>query len=203
MSQAISLALRERIYTSQKNGISLADISEELSLPYGTIKQLCRRFRQQGASGLSPSYSNCGSKSGLELSEQKLSFIALKEQHLRWGAPRLHLEQQLLEGGNLSLCNAPRALASIRSLSRWYSQAGLSKRRNQGEHVPIGRALAPHNIWEIDAKERLILGDGSPACYLTITDEKSGAWLEAPVFPLFSYQSSAHIGHTKGACKYF
>lgn len=34
----------------------------------------------------------------------------------------------------------------------------------------------------MDAKENLTLVDGNPACYLTITDEKSGAWLASLVF---------------------
>jgi transposase len=213
MGQALSLALRERIYTLREKGMTLTNISEELSIPHSTVKQLCRRFRQQGISGLVPSYSNCGSKTSLQLNEQKARFIALKEQHLRWGAPRLHLEQQLSDSkrsdADLDLAqNEARSkpeknLASIRSLNRWYRQVGLSKPRKQGGQVSIGRALAPHNIWEIDAKERLILCDGSPACYLTITDEKSGAWLEAPVFPLFPYQPSTLIGSAKCTYPYF
>lgn len=187
MAQALSLAIRERIYSLRENGIRLTEISDELSIPYGTIKQLCRRFRQQGISGLQPSYSNCGSKTALRLGEQKASFIALKEQHLKWGAPRLHLEHKLQDKNievdqSESLSEKP--LASIRSLNRWYRQVGLYKPRKQGGSASIGRALAPHNIWEIDAKEQLTLADGSPACYLTMTDEKSGAWLESPVFPL-------------------
>ena len=35
----------------------------------------------------------------------------------------------------------------------------------------------------MDAKENLVLRDGSPGCYLTITDEHSGAGLAALVFP--------------------
>ena len=51
-----------------------------------------------------------------------------------------------------------------------------SNSTGQSDEPSIGRSLAPHNIWEVDAKERFTLEDGSPACYLTITDEKTGAW---------------------------
>lgn len=193
MAQALSLSLREHIYDLRESGMPLIDISTLLCTPYGTIKQLCRRFRNQGVSGLQPSYSNCGSGQSA-LREQKAHFIALKKQHPTWGAPRLHLEQQLMDK-KMTLNSASddisssavapsNPLASMRSLNRWYRQASLTKPRKMGEHLPIGRARAPHNIWEIDAKEQLILADGSPACYLTMVDEKSGAWLEAPVFPL-------------------
>ena len=47
---------------------------------------------------------------------------------------------------------------------------------------PSDRAM-PHNIWQVDAKENLRLADSSEACYLTITDEHSGAGLEGLVFP--------------------
>jgi hypothetical protein len=39
-----------------------------------------------------------------------------------------------------------------------------------------------HNIWEVDAKEQLQTLDGPPACYLTLTDEKSGCWLGSLAF---------------------
>lgn len=42
-----------------------------------------------------------------------------------------------------------------------------------------------HNIWQVDAKEQLVLANGSHACYLTITDERSGAWIEGIAFPCF------------------
>ena len=34
-----------------------------------------------------------------------------------------------------------------------------------------------HETWQIDAKERIVLADGSQGCWLTIIDEKSGATL--------------------------
>jgi len=39
-----------------------------------------------------------------------------------------------------------------------------------------------HNIWQVDAKEQLRTLDGHPACYLTLTDEKSGCWLGSLAF---------------------
>ena len=59
----------------------------------------------------------------------------------------------------------------------------LTKPRQQLQQPPIGQAKAVHNIWQVDAKENLVLLDGSPGCYLTITDEHSGAGLAALVFP--------------------
>ena len=75
-------------------------------------------------------------------------------------------------------------IPSIRSLERWYRENNLVKPKRQTGEPSIGRARAVHNIWEVDAKEQLELLDGQAACYLTMVDEKSGAWLASPVFPL-------------------
>ena len=40
-----------------------------------------------------------------------------------------------------------------------------------------------HEVWEMDAKERMRLLDGSGASTLAVTDEASGALLAAVVFP--------------------
>ena len=188
MSQALSIAVREQIYALQRSGVTPTLISKSLEIPIGTVKQLYRRFRVLGEAGLVPCYENCGQKTSLRYKEEKSKFLSLKQAHPSWGAPRLHLEQSLtaadLKGEQDGLVSQEQvATPSIRSLNRWYRQAGLTKSRKQTGEKPIGRSKAAHNIWEIDAKERLILEDGSPGCYLTITDEKTGAWLEAPVFP--------------------
>lgn len=67
----------------------------------------------------------------------------------------------------------------------------MIKPRQQKAEPTIGTAKAVHNIWQVDAKEQLTLLDGQVACYLTIVDEKSGAALASPVFPLCSNQSSS------------
>jgi hypothetical protein len=85
----------------------------------------------------------------------------------------------------------PQLTPSIRTLQRWFRQHHLSKPRQQLAQTPIGQSKAVHNIWQVDAKENLTLGDGQPACYLTITDEHSGAGLAALVFPPGAHQSGA------------
>jgi len=176
MGQATTLILRERILELRTQGETIKRICEELSIPISTVKKLCRRFRELGTPGLQPSYSNCGSKTAGRLKGQRSDAVRQRELHPGWGAPRIHVElgrELAAEGG----------LASIRTMQRWYRSAGLYSPKRQGCGPTIGRSTAPHNIWEVDAKENLVLADGSPACYLTIGDEKTGAWLEAIVFP--------------------
>ncbi len=180
MGQATNLILRQRMFELRQQGATLQHISDELNVPYGTTKKLCRRFRELGTAGLLPNYSNCGTRSASRLASQKGGALRQRELHQRWGAPRIRVELN-------AAAAAPQGdggrVASIRTLQRWYRLAGLYSPRRQGGEPSIGRSTAPHNIWEVDAKENLFLADGSPACYLTIGDEKTGAWLEAVVFP--------------------
>ena len=195
MGQATNLALRKRILELRQQGVSIKSIGEQLSLPFSTTKSLCRRFREKGSAGLSPDYSNCGAKRAKGFADQKEQAIRHRVQHPDWGAPRIRVEMQLaaaVQAGDKA-CRLP----SIRTLQKWYRESGLYKPRRQGAGPVIGRSTAPHNIWEVDAKENLTLADGSPACYLTIGDEKTGAWLEAIVFPLQEDEPSAPHGSTK------
>jgi len=179
MGQATSLLHREQILALQSLGTAPKTISEQLSLPYGTVKHLCRNFKSCASDGVVPKYANCGRKVALSKERAKSRALELRQQHPKWGAPRIRVELQLC--GDFS---GHEELVSVRTLQRLFRKKGFSPARAQSGQPAVGRSLAPHNIWEVDAKERFRLSDGTPACYLTIADEKTGAWLEAPVFPL-------------------
>lgn len=180
MGQATSLVLREQIYALQSQGAGPKAISEQLNIPYGTVKHLCRKFKLCDKECLAPKYANCGRKPFSDLEASKKRALELRQQHPKWGAPRIRVELQL----ERSAASGGEALSGIKSLQRFFRKKEAYPLRRQSAEPSIGRSLAPHNIWEVDAKERFTLEDGSPACYLTITDEKTGAWLEAPIFPL-------------------
>lgn len=107
--------------------------------------------------------------------------IYLKHHHPTWGSPYIHaiLKERYGE-----------SIPSIRMLSHWFSKLHLQDPRESAKHQKIGSSRAVHNIWQVDAKEQITLSDGQKACYLSIVDEKSGAWLGSSVFPLYPYQSS-------------
>ena len=198
MGQATNLALRERILELRQQGVTIKSIGEQLSLPFSTTKNLCRRFREKGAAGLPPDYSNCGTKAASRFAHNKEQALRQRAQHPNWGAPRIRVEMQLSADGQAGNdCHQP----SIRTLQKWYRASGLYKPRRQGAGPTIGRSTAPHNIWEVDAKENLALADGSPACYLTIGDEKTGAWLEAVVFPPQEDEPGAPCRSTEGSVR--
>ena len=198
MGQATNLLLRQRIFELRQQGVTIQAIAEQLALSFSTVKSLCRRFRETGSAGLQPDYSNCGSKTANRLAGRKGQAIGQKTLHPKWGAPRIRVEIHLIGSpaeGALGPTGEP---PGIRTLQRWYRKSGLYSPRRQGTGPITGRSTATHNIWEVDAKENLFLTDGSPACYLTIGDEKSGAWIEAPVFPPPKNQSGPAGRSAKG-----
>jgi transposase len=182
MGLAHSLSKREAIVQYRQEGISMTEISETLGISYSSVRDLCKRYSESQKtdaplkSVLTPQYSKCGIKKEKYSVEVVDSVLLLKTEHTRWGAPRLLAELERQVQG--------KKLPSIRSVGRWFRKYNLSKPPRQAREPVIGRARAVHNIWEVDAKENLILLDGQEACYLTTVDEKSGALLASPVFPL-------------------
>lgn len=163
-------------------------ISQSLGVPYATLRNLWQRHNQNPSEGLKTRYHHCGSKAPGRDNLIYRASLWLRRLHPDWGAPliRLHLAQRYGE----------ESVVHLRTLQRWFLSSHLSKPRQLKAEPAIGQSKAVHNIWQVDAKERLRLLDGQQACYLTIVDEKSGACLEAPVFPLCAYQPGAHRGRT-------
>ena len=100
--------------------------------------------------------------------------LSLRSQHELWGRDRIHVELVDKYGSD-----AP----NVRSLQRWYRKERYSEPKMCHNEPSIGKSRAVHNIWQVDAKEQLILQDGQVACYLTFTDEHSGIWLGSVMFP--------------------
>jgi hypothetical protein len=181
MGRAIEMGQREQLIALKAQGYSLWAISEQLLIPYGTVCQLSARLGRLGH--LRVGYANCGPKQPGTDPLLLRSALWLKRHHPSWGAPfiRVHLTAHF----------ANDRIPSASTLQRWFRKRHLSKPRQVVAPPRIGCAKAPHNIWQVDAKENLILLDGSEACYLTITDEHSGAGLEALVFPPQADRTSA------------
>lgn len=182
MAQAHTERIREEILRHRSIGLSMIEISETLQISYNSVRELCKRYAscektQEGIkAALRPRYDLCGPQEKIWSPEIVSAALNLKQSHKRWGAPRLRI--------TLAEELETEELPSIRTLERWFREHNLSKPPRQTGEPRIGRAKAVHNIWEVDAKENLVLQDGQEACYLTTVDEKSGAWLASPVFPL-------------------
>jgi hypothetical protein len=175
MGQPLSMNLRLLLVEQHLQGHSLAQIARTHQLSYATVRALWQRFEARGRDGLAPDYSRCGRPGPRRDDLLYRAARYLKFLHRPWGAPliRLKLEQRY----------GPENLPSVRTLQRWFKRDGLTLPRKQLPQAEAAWAAAPHQIWQIDAKENLCLSSGEVACYLTIVDEHSGALLEAPVFP--------------------
>ncbi len=188
MPLALAAASRRRIIEAHLKGEPLKAIAIRENLSYSSVRTYWRRYSQSGLEGLAPSYQKCGRKGPSHTDLIYRAARYLKFCHRQWGAPliRLKLEQRYPQ----------EHLPTVRTLQRWFKKANLSPLRKQVPEPEKPWAEAPHEIWQIDAKEQLTLQDGSRACYLTVTDEHSGALLASPVFPPLSYQQSKTAGST-------
>lgn len=183
MAKATSLAHRELIVSLKKQGHSIRSISEQLDIRFSTVRDIWTAYRKKGESGLQTNYENCGKKKPDSSDLFYRVAIYLKRHHALWGSPYIHAIMKERYGEDIP---------SIRTLNRWYRALHLNKARRQLESQQIGKSTAVHNIWQVDAKERLELADGQKACYLSIVDEKSGSWLSSIVFPLWLYLSGTY-----------
>lgn len=179
MAQLYSLAVREDVIRLRTSGHSMVSTSHQLGLHYNTVRSVVKRYKLQGSEGLLPHYDRCGRTRS---QESELSYRLVrwyKHHHPTWGVAYI-LMQIGEKHPDLALC-----------VSRVY------ERRLRADHVlsmprnpPLANvyhppaSILPHDTWQVDAKEQIVTMDGNPACYLTITDEKTGGVLEARVFPL-------------------
>ena len=168
---------RQRILALQQQGLCSPQIALQVSLPARTIRGLLRQWQQQPpGADLLPHFDRCGRALDPGRLPVQQSCCALRRQHPRWGAPRLRIA--LLEQ------HPPKLVPPARTLQLWLHQAGLAPRRVRRIRAKdYQRAQQAHDVWQTDAVEGLTLGDGSPACWLRMTDEHSGAILVTELFP--------------------
>lgn len=168
------MRIRRIIVERHETGESYAAIARDLGMPYITVRKVYQHYQQTGQLGAS--YERCR-QTGVRSPEaiyQKA--IALKQAHSGWGAGLIWVE--------LADIFEEKDLPSVRTIQRWFHRAGVVKRvRATVRKVVVQRGVEPHEIWALDAKEQIRLGDGSYASWLTISDEGSGAILSVTLFP--------------------
>lgn len=180
MPLALATATRRRIVEAHLKGEPLKAIAARENLSYSSVRNYWRRYRQSGFEGLRPRYHQCGRRGPANTDLIYRGARFLKYLHPQWGAALIHLK---LEQRYESL-----TIPSVRTMQRWFKKANLTPLQKRLPRPRKPRAKAPHQVWQIDAKEQMTLEDGSRACYLSVADEHSGALLAAPVFPLLPHQ---------------
>jgi hypothetical protein len=178
MGQSKEISLRHKVVADRGLGDTYGEISLRYGIGYCTVRTWCQRHSQEGNAGLSTRYHHCGRRSN---KEQKVSFRLVRLTayfHPDWGIPfilcRIRIKYPELP------------LQSVRHYQR---QCRVKKAEVPAPTLPReekpDRARQPHEVWEIDAKERIPLKDGGGAevCFLNFTDEKTCALLKAKSFP--------------------
>jgi hypothetical protein len=175
MPRAVPRPIRELIVQRHQEGEALHAIAQDLAQPFYTVRRVWRRFRDRGEAGLAPDYARCAHATSPAHPLIVRAAVSLKRWHPGWGAGliRVLLQQKWPD----------LPVPSERTLQRWWARALPPP---PGEEKPAEnpwRASHPHLRWQADAKERIVLADGSQACWLEITDEATGAVLDTVVFP--------------------
>ena len=178
MGAATSMSIRKQLIKEKLSGQSLKQLARAYQLSYSTACNIWRRYKGQGQAGLSPNYHRCGPQElGYSSSLYRRS-TWLKRLHPHWGAPVIRTV--------LARRYPQEALPDVRTFQRWFHRAGYAnfpKLRSPQAVIEASPVQAVHDCWQVDAKERLCLDDGTKACYLTVVDVHSGVVLASPVFP--------------------
>lgn len=175
MPAALPLEMRRQIVEGHRAGKSLWEVSLKLGLSYVTVKGIWAHWVKYGK--LSPNYEQARQRGTRKYKTVYEASLAVRKAHPTWGSGliRLELGQRLPDV----------ALPSVRSLQRWFRQAGIGH-RPKAEHKSrssVKRGQAVHEVWAVDAKEKIRLQSGERASWLVISDEASGAILTATSFP--------------------
>jgi hypothetical protein len=174
MPAALSMRERRQIVAMREQEHRFREIAEELHRDYETVRKIYHRYVQKGQ--LEAAYDLCcqqGMRSNEAVYERA---IQLKQAHPKWGAGLIWVElaEEFEEG----------ELPSERSLQRWFRRAGVQNPApERPPRVFVARGKRAHEVWAMDAKEQVELGDGTFVSWLTVTDEGSGAILDAFLFP--------------------
>lgn len=184
--QAHNYEVRRKAIDLWKAGQKQTDISRHLGVDYDTLLGWIQRYKQEGEHGLSLRYERCGRKPRVEIGPVEAKAIELIGKHEEWGAGYLRLHLLRAFPGE--------SIPQPRQIQRWIAKSGVRAKRSKLPPVEADWASKPLERVQVDAKERLKTKDGKECCYLNFIDERTGAALDAFVFPLWEDQPSASKG---------
>jgi hypothetical protein len=156
-----------------------------MGMSYDSVRAIWRHWEREGK--LAPNYEACSQRGPRKPVAIVQRALALKRDHPRWGAGLI----RVLLSDEVDMEEIP----SARSLQRWFRQAGLGRAPTVQRRTPVvKRGQEVHEVWAVDAKERIRLADGSQVSWLAISDEASGAILHAAGFPPQALESHRTAG---------
>lgn len=174
MPRPISLSIRREVVALWQRHYKQPEIASRMSISLGSVKNIIKRYKQRGASGLKPDYDKCGAR-GVRSDELVYrQFVALRIWHPSWGYDKI---------ASLIAEKYPdRVLVDRRTVYRWWHRLGLVKKTSIAPKRDAEWSDQLHDIWQIDAKEMINTQDGQKCSWLNIVDEGSGMVIDPPVF---------------------
>jgi Helix-turn-helix domain len=92
MPRAVPTATRQDIVERHNRGQTLPQIAADLGIPFGTVRDLWRGFRDGGADGLVTGYHACGCATPAYPDAVVRRTCRLRRTHPKWGAGRIRVE---------------------------------------------------------------------------------------------------------------
>lgn len=176
MPRAKGAGLRHSIVEGRQKGKTLHQLAQEYQVSYTMVQTLCARYAASGEDGLSPRYTACGKKRPGAKDFIFRAVRCMKTWHPNWGAEKIRTE--------MLLCRPDLVIPPARTLQQWFHYTGQAKKGDKQPHAAPQWAGQVHEGWQIDAKEEMQTLNGVKNCWLNIKDERSGAVIDPPVFPL-------------------
>jgi transposase len=188
MPKPVPIPVRRKLLQRARRGDSPAHLAAQFDLPVRTVRHLLKRFRERGETALNPDYRAPGPWPHAYPTAVREAALAHRRDHPTWGA-------ELIRVALRARGIVPDAPAAT-TLRRWFRDAGLGP-APRGHRPTMRRAKAtqPHEVWQVDASERIPLADGRQVCWLRVVDEASGAVLRTAVFPPSLLEPGAAPGH--------
>jgi hypothetical protein len=172
MGLAISRPVRDEVIQRTHAGESSSQVAEALGVSRRFVRNLVRRFREEGPSALEIHYERCGPRQPRASGKLVDAVRRMRAEHPAWGAPLMwvKLKKQFAEH-----------MVSCRTLQRWLS-AGSPSLRSKRPAANVHKAQVPHEVWQVDAAEDIRLASGEKVSWLRLVDECSGAFVWTEVF---------------------
>ena len=175
MTQVISVPIRREIIKRHQRGETLPEIAQTLSLSFWGVRRIWRQYQAEGEAGLTLHYDQSGRHGHRCQHLIYRSALWLKRRHPSWG------------GGLIQVILKQRyptqTVPHRRTLQRWFRQHQLNPAPPKRPIVERHRAEEVHQIWQLDATSHVHLADRTPASWITLSDEYSGAILQSVAFP--------------------
>jgi transposase InsO family protein len=172
--RTLTIAEREAIYQSKLSGTPLVEVAQALGCSLACVRKWWRVGRDKGLTGLHRQGRKRSAPGALSQFEPLVAERALywKQQHPKRGASRI-LADLATDPDVAELC-----LPRPRTLARFFQQQCphlLQKRQPQPSAPPSPRQV--HELWQLDSKEAIRLGDGSLATVLEVREPVACACL--------------------------